>query len=290
MKIKNFIFFAAILLSSISTACGQIGSNTYKETATGLKYKFHRQNAELSKPALGDILTVSMMYYINDSLLFDGKTIGRPMQFPLVESAFNGDFYEGMAMMAMGDSASFICPADSVFFRIFRVKALPEFVKPSSLMRFEIGMENFLSPEAYEAERLAEMQEEVDESNARLAQYISENNIKAEPQASGLYYVETLKGTGKKPHDGQRVKVHYKGTLLDGTKFDASYDRNQPFEFVLGMGQVIKGWDEGIALMQEGGKATLILPFNLAYGERATGTIPPFSPLVFEVELIEIIK
>jgi FKBP-type peptidyl-prolyl cis-trans isomerase FkpA len=290
MKTKNSIFFLAVFFSSITTACGQIGQSSYNETETGLKYKFYKQNTELDKPAIGDILTVSMKYFINDSLLFDGKTIGRPMQFPLVESAFKGDFYEGMAMMAKGDSASFICPADSVFLKIFRVKSLPEFVSPESVMRFEIGMENFLSPEEFEAERFAEMQDQVDESNSRLLNYIQEKNIKVEPQPSGLYYVETLKGTGKTPVDGQRVKVHYRGTLLDGTQFDASYDRNQPFEFVLGMGQVIKGWDEGIALMQVGGKATLILPFNLAYGERATGTIPPFSPLVFEVELIEIIK
>ncbi len=84
------------------------------------------------------------------------------------------------------------------------------------------------------------------------------------------------------------MKVHYTGTLLNGTKFDSSRDRNEPFEFTLGKGQVIKGWDEGIALMNVGGKATLVIPSAIAYGDRDMGTIPPFSTLVFDVELIDV--
>jgi FKBP-type peptidyl-prolyl cis-trans isomerase len=84
------------------------------------------------------------------------------------------------------------------------------------------------------------------------------------------------------------VKVHYTGKLLDGTIFDSSLDSGQPFEFTLGRRAVIEGWDLGIALMNEGGKATLIIPSKLAYKERGAGeVIPPFSPLVFEVELVE---
>jgi peptidylprolyl isomerase len=83
--------------------------------------------------------------------------------------------------------------------------------------------------------------------------------------------------------------VHYTGRLLDGTKFDSSLDRNEPIEFKLGQGMVIKGWDEGIALLKVGGKALLIIPSNLAYGSRgAGGVIPPFSPLTFEVELVSV--
>ena len=85
------------------------------------------------------------------------------------------------------------------------------------------------------------------------------------------------------------MKVHYTGRLLDGTKFDSSLDRNDPIEFKLGQGMVIKGWDEGIALLKVGGKALLIIPSNLAYGSRgAGGVIPPFSPLTFEVELVSV--
>lgn len=108
---------------------------------------------------------------------------------------------------------------------------------------------------------------------------------------SGLRYVEILIGSGEQPKAGNTVVVHYTGTLVDGKKFDSSLDRGQPFEFVLGRGQVIKGWDEGLASMRVGSKRKLIIPPDLGYGERgAGGAIPPNSTLIFEVELLDIKK
>ena len=108
---------------------------------------------------------------------------------------------------------------------------------------------------------------------------------------SGLKYIVEVFGTGELPKAGDKVKVHYTGTLEDGTKFDSSHDRNKPFEFSLGLGQVIKGWDEGIAAMKPGGKRKLIIPSELGYGERGSGKlIPPGATLIFDVELLEIIK
>ena len=107
--------------------------------------------------------------------------------------------------------------------------------------------------------------------------------------SSGLSYKMTKKGTGIKPKSGQTVSVHYTGKLVDGTKFDSSYDRNQPIEFPVGQGRVIKGWDEGILLLNVGSKATFIIPPDLAYGERgAGGVIPPNATLIFEVELVDV--
>ena len=106
---------------------------------------------------------------------------------------------------------------------------------------------------------------------------------------SGLMYVILNEGNGVKPKKSETVSVHYTGTLIDGTKFDSSYDRKTPIEFKLGIGQVIKGWDEGIELLSIGGKAKLFIPPNLAYGERgAGGVIPPNATLIFDVELIDI--
>ena len=106
---------------------------------------------------------------------------------------------------------------------------------------------------------------------------------------SGLRYNVISKSNGNKPKVGDTVKVHYKGQLIDGTVFDSSYKRNDPIEFKLGIGQVIKGWDEGISLLSVGEKARFLIPANLAYGEMgAGGVIPPNATLVFDVELIEI--
>ena len=105
--------------------------------------------------------------------------------------------------------------------------------------------------------------------------------------SSGLLYNFEKENNSHKPSNGNKVKVHYKGMLLDGTVFDSSFKRNQPIEFTLGVGQVIKGWDEGISLLGIGDKASFIIPSNLAYGSSgAGGVIPPNATLVFEVELI----
>ena len=106
---------------------------------------------------------------------------------------------------------------------------------------------------------------------------------------TGLEYIDVEDGTGATPEQGQTVVVHYTGWLEDGTKFDSSLDRGTPFEFVLGTGQVIAGWDEGLATMKVGGKRRLILPPQLAYGDSGAGAvIPPNATLVFDVELLEV--
>jgi len=132
----------------------------------------------------------------------------------------------------------------------------------------------------------------------RLKKIVEQQKAKAEALAgitegfdktdSGLFYKTETVGTGTNPSQGQNVSVHYEGSLLDGTVFDSSYKRNAPIDFTLGEGQVIKGWDEGIALLSKGAKATFIIPSDLGYGSAgAGGVIPPDATLKFEVELID---
>lgn len=124
-------------------------------------------------------------------------------------------------------------------------------------------------------------------SSTEATDLMSEENQNVVTTASGLQYIDVVEGTGATPEAGQKVSVHYTGTLEDGTKFDSSRDRNQPFEFRIGRGQVIRGWDEGLSTMKVGGQRRLIIPPELGYGARgAGGVIPPNATLIFDVELL----
>ena len=107
--------------------------------------------------------------------------------------------------------------------------------------------------------------------------------------SAGLQYVDLVVGSGREAHAGETATVHYTGTLVDGTKFDSSKDRNKPFSFRLGAGHVIKGWDEGVEGMKIGGTRKLVIPPELGYGARGAGsTIPPNATLIFQVELLDL--
>jgi FKBP-type peptidyl-prolyl cis-trans isomerase FkpA len=123
----------------------------------------------------------------------------------------------------------------------------------------------------------------IEKEKLAMSKYLEDHGYSVSPTASGLYYIETKKGSGADADNGDQVKVKYKGTFTDGTVFDSGI-----YTFILGAGRVIKGWDEGIGYMNEGGKAILLIPSALAYGPYGNSGIPGYSPLVFEVELIEV--
>jgi len=122
-----------------------------------------------------------------------------------------------------------------------------------------------------------------EKEQAAIKAYLEENNITTEPQYSGLYYIETKKGTGAAADGGDKVRVKYTGTFLNGEEFDSGI-----FSFTLGRGEVIQGWDEGITYMNEGGEAILLIPSSLAYGSYGSGSIPGYTALLFEVELLDV--
>jgi peptidylprolyl isomerase len=117
---------------------------------------------------------------------------------------------------------------------------------------------------------------------------MQQESLGAKTQATELKIEDIKVGEGREVKSGDTVVIHYKGTLTDGTKFDSSYDRGEPFETQIGVGQVIKGWDLGVVGMKIGGKRKLTIPPSLGYGEQSAGSIPPNSTLIFELELIDI--
>lgn len=119
---------------------------------------------------------------------------------------------------------------------------------------------------------------------------VQDKNQQMKEEKMELKIEDTSVGTGKVAEKGKTLKMHYSGRLENGKKFDSSYDRNDPLQFTLGIGQVIQGWDEGIAGMKVGGKRTLTIPSNMAYGERGAGSsIPPNATLIFDIELMDVL-
>ncbi|MCC7051332.1 MAG: FKBP-type peptidyl-prolyl cis-trans isomerase [Bacteroidia bacterium] len=140
---------------------------------------------------------------------------------------------------------------------------------------------------------MAEMEKEAGENKEKepklIEEYLKAKNLTAKPRPNGLYVIEQKKGTGAMPKAGDKVTVHYVGQFLDGNVFDSSTKRGVPIDFQVGVGQVIKGWDEALLTMKEGDRVTLIIPSELAYGANgASPVIPPYTPLVFDVTLLKV--
>ena len=286
---KKTYFMAAacgLLMAFGATSCEKSAYPGYKMTESGLYYKYLVEN-DGPTAQLGEVVEVDLAYYLNDSLIYSTKDAPEPVYDLVHEPSFAGDLYEGFTMMHKGDSMSMIMPADSVFLKMFNSRIVPDFVDSASIIRWEVKLVDIMTEEEVNARIQAAMDEKFAAADETLRAYLAENNIEATPTESGLVYVCTQPGNGAKPEAGKKVKVHYTGTLLDGTKFDSSVDRGEPFEFPLGMGYVIPGWDEGVAMMSKGEKGILYVPAKLAYGERQAGPIPAFSNLIFEVELVD---
>jgi FKBP-type peptidyl-prolyl cis-trans isomerase FkpA len=295
MKKIIFLLFLAISVSGISFA--QNGNKkapvkkgqkqqAYKTSPTGVRYLFYKdvpgQNAKQ-----GDVVIVNMILKTSkDSVLRNTYKEGAPVQATVQKSMFKGSLEDAFVMLSPGDSASFLVNSDSL--RKLGAQLPPQIENGSDLV-FILRAVKVLTQEQLLKEQKEMESKQIQIDSVLINEYISANKLSATRTASGLYYVVKEKGNGAQPQTGQTVVVHYTGKLLNGTKFDSSVDRGSPFEFKIGVGQVIQGWDEGIALMKVGEKGTLLIPSGLGYGPRgAGGAIPPNSVLIFDVELINI--
>lgn len=307
------IAFAAIGVALTITACKNSPHPGYDMVEEGLYAKFHTRDEKGIKPKEGDIVQVILVVKNDkDSILTDSKDpkFNRPgtnyYEFPLMKPEFKGSFEQGLTIMSVGDSASFLVNVDSMY----KGKDLPPFLKKNSLLTYEAKLIKIKSKEEADKEqqKMAEEQKVMaelrkNEEPKALAKYLEDNKITTKPTANGLYYIETVKGKGAKAAKGDKVKVNYTGRLLDGSVFDTSdkataqaagtFDERRPYEpieLTLGEGRVIAGWEQGLLLMNEGSKGKLIIPSSLGYGEQSGGPIPPYSTLVFDVELVKISK
>lgn len=279
MRFRNLGILLIFTVSIMS--CSSDGS--FQEHESGLKYKYFVHNEEAEEPVVGDILELSMTYRTQkDSIVEASDFFRMQMNKPTHEG---GSIEDAFSLLHVGDSARFIIDAYNFYVKT-RGIALPEFLQPGDKLIFDLKLISFLKYEEFEQERNTIISTNEKEEENLLRTYLKRTNVKVEPTNSGLYYITVKEGTGPKAVPGRKVKVHYYGYFIDGKPFDNSYEQGEPIEFVLGVGQVIPGWDEGISMMKVGEKAKLIIPSYLAYGNRQRGPIPPFSTLVFEVELV----
>ncbi|MBL7765675.1 MAG: FKBP-type peptidyl-prolyl cis-trans isomerase [Chitinophagaceae bacterium] len=271
------------------------GMKEFKTLKSGVKYKIVDDKKGDKKAVVGSMITMNITTKLKDSVLFESmkQNNGQPIETPVNAPMQSGDIMEVFPELTEGDSVIIEVPVDSLF---KGGQPLPPFMKSGDNLSFYVKLISVKSKEEFEKSKLEASKKQLEIDDKAINDYLTKNNLKANKTASGLYYIINTPGSGPNASAGKMITMNYTGMLLDGTKFDSNEDpafqHPQAFEFTLGQGMVIKGWDEGIALMNVGTKATLIIPSPLAYGERSMpGSeanpkgIPANSPLVFNVEV-----
>lgn len=294
---KKFFRMAALVMLGVLASC----SNDFKTTDNGLMYKFIESNKGAAQVQMGDVLVGTCVIRLNDSVL---ARVDQPERLMMVNpSVFPGDINEGLLMLHVGDKAIFGVDAD----QMVKVGAtFPDFYKAGTDMKlyYEINLTDIVNKEEIEQEKnnfMKNMQEIQDAERETLAQYVKDNNIKAEPDEDGLYIVVKKKGNGPKVEIGRNVAINYTGHLLNGKVFDTSlepvakanniYEAGRqyvPMAYKVGDQPLIAGWEKGVINQPAGSKLTLIIPSALAYGPRTVGEIPANSPLVFDIEIVSV--
>lgn len=299
MKLTS-VLFAVTALTILMNACKSEDPRFpgYEKLDSGAYFKEYSKG-DPSKPInAGDVIFLrQVMTTEKDSVLFDYKTMmapGEPYAVKVDTSHYSGDMFEMLLKLHVGDSVSFCIGVDTMWKRYYN-QPLPPFLAKGSYIKYHLKVDSAYSKDKVagiekknrEAQQAAMEKYRVKEDSL-LSAYIAANKITVKPTETGLYYIEKTKGKGPKLKPGDMIEAKYKGMFTDGKVFDSSEGHPEAFVFQAGAGQVIPGWDEALMMMNVGGKALVIVPSQIAYGARGSGPIPPFTPLVFELEVVGI--
>ena len=294
---KKSILFLAVVVLAVSCKNNSKFPD-YDQTETGAFFKLEKAGDEKSIINKGDVIFMHhTMTTDKDSLLYDYKTMsqpGQPYAMRLAPSVYKGDMFEMIYKLHLGDSASFAIRIDSMFEKYYH-QPIPKFLDAKGYIVYHVKVDSiYPSAKVDEIEKKNKEMQQAYMEKARVAEdsllnkYLADNKVTVKPTESGLYIVTKTKGKGEKVKLGDNVEVNYTGMLTTGQVFDASSKHEAPLVFPVGMQKVIPAWDEAFLTMTVGTKATIICPSRIGYGPQGSGPIPPFSPLVFEVEVLSI--
>lgn len=286
LKIARPIWLPVLAIALLASSC----SSKYEGYShkNGIYYKLITIGDTVNPPHAGDYVTTQLRYATDrDSTFFSGNRT-----FQLTAPEFKGSIDECFLMLSAGDSASFIIDAEKFFLKTLQCP-MPSFLKRGDNIRIDIRMSDIRTEDQYRRDKeefLKWIEDFGEYEKLVLRNFIEKQKIDVEPTESGMYFITLEPGNGKPVEYGDIVTVHYEGRFLNGRFFDSTVKRNQPFEFVYGTElQVIAGLEDAIGRMREGQRALVILPSYLAWGEKgsSTGIIPPFTTVIYEVELLK---
>ena len=290
-------FIGLCLIALMLSACFKKSKyKGYTQTKHGLYYKLQMIGDGKKKPVTGDFLQLVITYKTEkDSTFLETNDINETgmVILPFQHSSFQGSFEEGLTSMNEGDSVSFIVNSDSLFMKFFKAP-VPLFLAADSMVKMEVKLHKILNKEQYAEEltRFCKLVEDRDiEEQRKLHTYLDTNTTRFSVLKNGMYYIPIRQGSGACASSGDLLQINYRGYFLNGKQFESTYDRGQPLEFTFGeQGQVIKGLETAISLMNEGEKAKFIIPSQLAYGGNgsSTGIIPPYTTVIYEIELVKL--
>lgn len=254
------------------------GYQRVTETTEAMLYKVTKEVSDGQAINPGELVKGTVVVRFNDSIL-------QPKQDVTVlgQAGGNQTPWEPLfAKLHVGEEMTLALSLDSMY-KDAPADQLPSFYTPGAgdVMFYDFTITGVTTYEAYVEEFRVK-------DSVNLQKYLADNNVTVKPSATGLYRIITEQGKGAKVADGKKIDVHYTGKLLNGSKFDSSYDRNEPISITEGKHEVIPGWEEGLMGLPEGTKATLVIPYEQAYGPTGSGPIPPYSTLVFDVEVVKV--
>jgi len=294
MSLKKILTLTIVLatVSALMISCNMGSYPGFKKTKTGVYYKIYKDdNDDTTKVRMGSILTLYLKYGLKDSTLFDSKDVPDPIVLPVLESQYEGDFYECLKLLKQGDSATFVLKAGPLFTKTFRQPAVPEFLTEESDIYFDLQVYKVQTQEEIDRETAVKNMQLEQKEMTLIEECVRNNQITVQPTSSGIYILETKKGTGKTPVKDGYVTAHYTVYLLGGEKLFSTVERGDPMDFKFGSQFENEGFQEIIGMMREGGKANAIVPSSMAFGAQgAGGVVPPFSSLYYDIELIKIMS